>query len=339
MSSLIKKIHTLFLASILCCIVSIWSGVFATDNNFQFPIDSSIDIEGTSTEAINIGNRLETGFSISGEWGEWIRDLIARVAVKIIIPIFVFAGIIIAIIGFYKLMGSDSEEEQKKAFNYLLRWTIGIVLMVSAWFITNQLVWSSWDTNIIGSIWSTAGDGEVAWAVIAEQLYTQIVFPLVRIFIYFALGILFIQTVIHAFKYIFSKDDEFQRKSFTILIYNALWIIVIILAKEMIEIVYGKYSDVINEEVTSGSSTNAWDIGSGVLNIGEFSWLQTAINWILSIATFIVLILIVYQSYQLLTNPSNEDLVWNLKKNVAYTFIGILIIGAGYLITNFFIIT
>lgn len=335
----LKKIFTLCLVSVLYCIASIWSSVFATENNFQFPIDSSVDIEWTSTEAINLYNRLETWFSISGEWGEWIRDFIARVAVKIIIPIFVFIGIIIAIIWFYKLMWSTSQEEQKKAFNYLLRWTLGIILMVSAWFITNQLVWSSWDTNIIWSIWSTANSEAPAGAVIAEQVYTQIVFPLLRIFIYFALGILFIMTITHAFKYLFSKDDEFQRKSFTILIYNALWIIVIILAKEMIEIVYGKYSDVINEEVRSGSSTNAGDIGNGVLEITEFSWLQTAINWILSIATFIVLILIVYQSYQLLTNPSNEDLVGNLKKNVAYTFIGILIIGAGYLITNFFIIT
>lgn len=334
-----KKIITLCLTTFICCIASIWSSVFATNNNFQFPIDASVEIEGTSTEAINLINKLETWFSISGEWGEWIRDLIARVAVKIIIPIFVFAGIILAIIWFYKLMGSDSEEEQKKAFNYLIRWTLGIIIMVSAWFITNQLVWSSWDTNIIWSIWSTANSEAVAGAVVAEQIYNQIVFPLLRIFIYFALGILFILTITHAFKYIFSKDDEFQRKSFTILIYNALWIIVIILAKEMIEIVYGQYSDVINEEVTSGSSTNAGQIGNGVLEISEFWWLQTAINWILSIATFIVLILIVYQSYQLLTNPSSEDLVGNLKKNIVYTLIGILIIGAWYLITNFFIIT
>jgi hypothetical protein len=145
--------------------------------------------------------------------------------------------------------------------------------------------------------------------------------------------------ITHAFKYIFSKDDEFQRKSFTILIYNAIGILVIILAKSLIEIVYGKYEDVINAEVKSGSGTNAGDIGTGVLEIRDFSGLQLAINYVLSIATFIVLVLIIYQSYQLLVNPSSEELVGNLSKNIAYTFIGILIIGAGYLITNFFIIT
>ena len=334
-----KKLFVVCMSSVLIFLSSIGVFVYAADQNFQFPIDASIEIEWTSTEAVDLYNRLETWFSIDLKWGEELRDLIARIAVKIIIPIFVFAGIIIAIIWFYKLMCSDSDEEQKRAFDYLLRWTVGIVIMVSAWFITNQLVWSTWDTNILWSIWSPANNEAPAGAVIAEQLYTQIVFPLLRVFIYFALGILFIMAITHAFKYIFSKDDEFQRKSFTILIFNALWIIVIILAKQMIELVYGTYSDVINEELVAWWGWNAWQVGNGVLEIREFWLLQTAINWILSIAAFIVLILIVYQSYQLLTNPDSEDLVTNLKKNIGYTFIGILIIGAGYLITNFFIIT
>ncbi len=40
----------------------------------------------------------------------------------------------------------------------------------------------------------------------------------------------------------------------------------------------------------------------------------------------------------LLTNPTNEDTIKKLKKNIVYVLIGILVIGAGYLLTNFFIV-
>jgi len=326
------------LGSYLCVLTLLLFSTPVFAGNFQDPLEDSITIEGTANDAIDLENRFQD-WAIDIWWGEELRDFIVWITVKIIIPVFIFAWIILAIIWFYKLMGTDSDEEQKIWFNYLLRGTLGIVLMVSAGFITNQLIGTTWDTGILWSIWAIWNDADISGAGIAEELYLNIIFPLMRVFIYFIMGILFMMVVVHAFKYIFSKDDEFQRKSFTILIYNAIGILVIILAKSLIEIVYGRYEDVINTEVTSGSATNAGQIGSGVLEINDFSGLQLAINYVLSIATFIVLVLIVYQSYQLLVNPSDEELVGNLSKNIAYTFIGILIIGAGYLITNFFIIT
>ena len=190
---------------------NIWTIVYAQEGNFEFSLEESISIEWTPTDIIDIDQRL-SDWAIDIGWWEELRDFIVWVAVKIIIPVFVFAWIIIAIIWFYKLMWSDNDEEQKKAFNYLLRWVVGIVLMVSAWFITNQLVGTGWDSWILWSIGAPWNSEAPAWAVIAEQLYTKIVFPLLQIFIYFVLWILFLMAMIHAFQYIFSKDEEFQKK-------------------------------------------------------------------------------------------------------------------------------
>jgi hypothetical protein len=44
----------------------------------------------------------------------------------------VFAGIIIAIIGFYKLMLSDNSEETSKSRNFIAFGLIGTMIMVSA---------------------------------------------------------------------------------------------------------------------------------------------------------------------------------------------------------------
>ena len=49
-----------------------------------------------------------------------MRDVIAFIAVKILIPVLTFAGIIVAIIGFYKLFASTSDEDTSKAMKYIL---------------------------------------------------------------------------------------------------------------------------------------------------------------------------------------------------------------------------
>lgn len=302
--------------------------------NFGNPLDESLTIWGTANhDDVGIVKKLQD-IGITIWWWEQIRDTIVYVAIKVVIPVFVFAGVIIAIIGFYKMMSSDSDEDQKKWFSFILWWVVGIVIMVSAGYLTNQLVGTEGTTDIIWSFSTKTSADPVYGAKLAEELYVKIFYPFLRVAMFVVLGILFMMAVVHAFKYIFRKDDEFQKKSFTILIYNALGIVVVILAKSMIEVIYGKYETVIDS-----NANNLWKIGDGVLEEANFLNLQTVLNWMLWLATFIVLILIIYQSYQLLTNPSDEELVTWLKKNIGYTFIGILIIGAGYLLVNFFIIT
>ncbi|USN54101.1 MAG: hypothetical protein H6765_05900 [Candidatus Peribacteria bacterium] len=46
--------------------------------------------------------------------------MIAFIAFKVLLPVMVRVGIIIAILGFYKLMTYDSQEDLNKAEDYIL---------------------------------------------------------------------------------------------------------------------------------------------------------------------------------------------------------------------------
>jgi len=112
--------------------------------------------------------------------------------------------------------------------------------------------------------------------------------------------------------------------------------VVIIVAKSLVESVYGTYS-----EATTQNISNLGQVGSGVFKAPQFAAgdpIPTVINWILGLATFFILVIILYQGYLLLTNPTNEETLKKLKKNIIYVLIGILVIGGGYLLTNFFIV-
>lgn len=296
-------------------------------------VDDSID---TTDSAVKLGDRFQQrGIDNIGDGSE-IRDFLAFVAVKILIPILIYAGIIVAILWFYSLFAATSPDEQKKAMKYILWWLVGIIIMVSAGYITNKLVSTDWADGIL---WKVAEWGTAAWAKVAADFYETIAFPLLKVAMFIVLWILFIMVIIHAFKYIFSNGEEIQKQSVTILVYNSLGIIIIILAKSMVEAVYGKYNQVVNEQVSVWWWTDLWKIGTWILNKPNFSVVHVAMNWILGLVTFIILIILIYQGYMLLMNPNDEEMATKLKKSLWYIFMGILIIGAWYLITNFFIIT
>jgi uncharacterized membrane protein YdcZ (DUF606 family) len=76
----------------------------------------------------------------------------------------------------------------------------------------------------------------------------------------------------------------------------------------------------------------------GVLQDKNIEFYFAVINWILGILTFIILILIIGQVFSLLTNPDDSKAVGKIRQTFLYMFIGVMLIGAVYLITNFFII-
>jgi hypothetical protein len=58
----------------------------------------------------------------------------------------------------------------------------------------------------------------------------------------------------------------------------------------------------------------------------------------MGLTALIVLIIILVQTFEILTNPDKAENRQKIWKSILYIFIGILIIGAWYLITNFLII-
>jgi uncharacterized membrane protein YdcZ (DUF606 family) len=66
--------------------------------------------------------------------------------------------------------------------------------------------------------------------------------------------------------------------------------------------------------------------------------LYQVINYALGIASLVILVIIIIQTIKLLTKPDDPAQLKNIKNSLLYMFIGIFVLGAGYLIVNFAII-
>jgi len=108
--------------------------------------------------------------------------------------------------------------------------------------------------------------------------------------------------------------------------------LIIIGAKQIVEAIYGKADDVTKD------ISNLGEIGSGILADKNLPLLYHVINWVMGLTSLAILIIIIFQTFQLLMKPDNQEQMTSLKNSLLYVFIGLMVIGAGYLITNFLII-
>lgn len=299
--------------------------VFGTGTLSHAQNDRYDDILNQSTTKIN--KHLETAPKTLNEWGaKTIRNFIIKKVIDIVIPLMIVLGLIFSIFGFYRLLFSDNAETTKTAIQYIVYGVLGIIIMMSARYLTDIV------TNVILKEWG--GDFTFNASEIAKQLYNNIAYPFLKILFYIVLWGMFLSLVMSLLKYLFSTEDKMKKSAGTIISWNIIALFIIIGSKQIIEAVYGKQNEVLN---WSGSNTLG-DIGEAVLSTKELPIMYTVINWIMSLTALIVLIIIIYQSYLLLTQPDNADQFKTVKKSILYIFIGLLVIGAGYLITNFLII-
>jgi len=144
---------------------------------------------------------------------------------------------------------------------------------------------------------------------------------------------MFVILVTRVITFLFGSDTDAQKKAGTLIGRNVISMIIIIGAKQIVEAIYGKQS-----AVTSPNATNLGEIGSGILENKNIPILYQVINYALGIASLVILVIIIVQTVKLLMKPDDPAQVKNIKNSLLYMFIGILILGAGYLIVNFAII-
>ncbi len=268
-------------------------------------------------------------------WWEWIRNFLITIGVDLLIPVFVFAGIFIALIWFYKLMFSESDEDTANAYSYLLRGVVGTLLMVSAWFITTTFIWSdgSWGSVL----WFSELEG-LDGPGIAVQVYQTIAYPFVKLFLSVAVGILFITMLINALKMVFASNDDSSKQARTMFVYSIVWILIISLSRTIVELVYGSY-----EKVTWPVDDNLGDIWllfDGTWPDGTaLKSIRWVINRILWLSTLIVVCIIIYLGYMMLFKPNDEETFKTVKKYLLYALIWIFIIGGSYIISRMLIVS
>lgn len=304
----------------------------AGDGRFQDKLDESI---GNAQANQNLPERFQKYAPFqNAQYGIAARDFIIFIGLQVMIPVFIFVGILFALVGFYKIMTSTSADETKKWTNYLLRGVVWTLLMVAAAYIAWLLTGTEWAGGIFGTL-GQSSDPNLSGVELAQNIYQKLVFPVLKLVMYLGIGLLFIMVLLGSFQYLFSWDEEAQKGGLNMLLYSAAGIIIMILAKTIVEVVYGKYADVVNK---TNELKNLGLIGKGSLAETDFGIFYVIMNRIIGIWTFIIIIVLVYQGYVLLTNPGDDDKLKTIQQNFVYIFIGILVLGAAYLIVNFFII-
>ncbi len=252
---------------------------------------------------------------------QWLQNFLFDKIMNVLVPLIVIIGILSAILWFYKLMFSSDENAVKEGTRYIVFGIIGIIVIMSAKFIGQNIY------DILNPpTW------EILWWSIAEKLYNNIVYPFIKFAIYLVLGAMFIILVGRVITFIFGSDADAQKKAGTLIGWNVISMLLIIAAKQIVQAIYGKQQDVVKDV------TNLGEIWSWVLADKNIPILYQVINYALWIASLVILIIIIIQTIKLLTKPDDPAQVKNIKNSLLYMFIGILVLGAGYLIVNFAII-
>lgn len=257
-------------------------------------------------------------------WWDSIRSFVFTKIVNVIIPIIIIVGIAIWIIGIYKLFFSSNEDDTKKWIQLIIYWILWIVIILSAryiWSVIFEDMLQSWD-----AVWINGVD-------LANQLYNKIAYPFIKIVIYLVLGVLFLVLSGKVFSLMSKSDWSSQKQATTMIARSAISMLIIIWSKQIVEAIYWKQSEVLNE-----SAQNIWEIWSWLLADKSIPILYTVINRIMWLTSLIVLIIIIFQTFQILTNPEKAENRQKIWKSILYIFIGILVIGAWYIIANFLVI-
>ncbi len=238
-----------------------------------------------------------------------------------IFPLIIVLAILTSIFGFMKIMISDDEGERKKWINYFIWWIIGIIVFISAEFIFNGLY------GIINQITQ-----DTSWtqsrAIFAEKAYNEIIYPFINLAMYLLMAALFIILLIKCINYITDPTDKAVDQGKNIIISAALWIVIITLAKTLVEAVYSKQTDIKNSAWTFVWKWILWAWPD------QYQIIFNIINYVLWLTAFFMVCFIIYQWYLMLFNTNTDDSIKKMRKNLLYIFWWLLLIGLSYLIVN-----
>ena len=298
-----------------------WIGLFgnvfnlASANNFNDAMWKSVDM-------LTKQNRLDA-LVINEDDGEKAEEIIERI-VEVFFSVMVVAGVLVAMVGFYQVLTSGDESQIKTWTNTIIYGVIWILIMFAAKYLTGVIfdwifAWWTWK--------------EVTTVEMIRKIYWEMVYPFLKIAIYLSLGVLVILMIVRVFTYITAQDDSTKKKSMWVIIWTVVGMLLITWAKQVVEAVYWKQEKVLS----TGVDNLSW-IGTRFLDPEDIPILYNVINWALWLVAFALLVIIIIQTYKILTKPDDAATFTSLKKTIIYALAWVLLIGAAYLLSNLFII-
>ena len=292
--------------------VANWAG--GNGNNFD-----SVMVSSTQSIQSHLDNKIV-------EWSN--RDTALAIIQKVIdvfFEVMVVVWVLVAMIGFYQILTSGDESKIKTWVLTLVYWVLWIILMYSAKYLTSVIFWIYTTTS-----WSVAT--ALSTVEIIRTIYDDMMYPFIKIAIYLSLWILVILMMFRVFTYITSQDESTKKKSMMVIVWTTIGMLIISWAKQIVEAVYWNQTSVM-----SGKTNLSW-IGSTIFDPSEIPIVYSVINWALWLTAFVLLVMIIIQTYKILTKPDDAATFTSLKKTIIYALAWILLIWAAYLLSNLFII-
>lgn len=304
--------------------LSVFSLAFAKDN----PYDSVLK---TTTNDTSLKSAIDWWDVVNdGKWSELFNNQVLKV-ITYIIDIFIVIWIAVAFFGWYKIMFSDKEDSMHEGIKFLIFWILWIIIMVSARFIATSLVW---ETGIITDQFANVSDEKQPnWIEFASNLYETILYPFIKIALYFVVWILFFIMAGKVIGFVTATDDSSKQKAWGIIIWCVVWILIVMWSKQIVEAVMWKQDMVLQNQAQ-------WvdEQGNPILEFENVPIIAQIINWVMWLTMFAILVLIVIQWYKIFTKPGDSKTMDSLKKTILYVLIWVAVIGAAYVISNFLVV-
>jgi Type IV secretion system pilin len=296
---------------------TLWAQVSAVDLNLK---TWNLKAEGTHLTQNDRLNIFWDGFIQVGTGGEkWLYYALVRIARDMKNFFFLIATIYFMIIAL-KVLVSDKTSEEVENFKKWIIWiTVGIIVMQIAY----ALVKTTYDQNVGG------------WLGI--NIIENIINPLIRL-LEMLTAVFFIAMMFFAFYRMVTangEEDKIKTAKMTI-IYAVIGLIIVRLAKLLVEAVYGnaKCTQVLGGIITvSGTNCVTTAKISATANI-----VVNIINWMNSFVGIAVVIMILYAGFTLFTSAGEEDKVKKAKRTIIYVAVGMAVLVMNYIILTFFII-
>lgn len=291
------------------------------------------DVLGITTDDKSLSTAIRWDEYEKAVWAELFNGQVLKI-IGYVIDIFIVIWIAVAFIWAYEIMTSDKEESMKKWIRLVAFWVIWIIIMVSARFIANWLVW---DDGWIISEQLKESESNPRWMVFADNLYKNIMFPFIKLALYFVVGALFFVMVGKAISFLMATDDSAKKKAWGIIIWCVVWILIVMWSKQIVEAVMWKQAKVLNESAQRISWWDEW-LWEEILEFGSIPLIAQIINWVMWLTMFAIVVLIIIQWYKVFTKPDDPKTREGMKKAIIYILIWVLVIWAAYVISNFLVV-